>query len=203
MLKYNNTHIFTGYLKQLLSTFNLPTCKVYTSEFAKYFEQHGKEDPRVLESFDNINGGHAGVRISYLKNSELYRYFSTKPELAPSGGEKTTWERNSKKCIWQRNTKLHYDSNKNVAGLTKTLNSPGINYDTKTHEYLGEYLRFIRDYYNVNLMSLYNCFNDKIYNNIEFNFTINTAQEKTTKITFNSQNPKYRIYAVPVKLFEQ
>ena len=158
MFKYNNTHIFTGYLKQLLSTFNLPACKIYTHEFAKYLKLHGEEDPRVLESFDN-NGNAADVRITYLINNELYYYFTKDVSSRATGS-------------WRRCENIFYDSTKTVHGLTKTLNSPGISYDTKTPEYLGDYLRFLRDYHNVNLMSLYNCFNDKIYNNIHFKFKL-------------------------------
>ena len=194
MLKYNNNHIFTGYLKQFLSSFNLPACKVYTHEYAKYREQHGKEDPRVLVSFDGIRGTYADCYINYLKNTEIYNYI---------------WKRNGdndlglSKASWKRHSDLYYDSEKKVPGLTRNLYSPGINYDIKTHEYLGDYLRFLRDYHNINLMSLYNCFNDKIYNNIYFTFTLNPQanQENQINITFNSQDPTYRIYAIPVKLF--
>lgn len=189
MFKYNNTHIFTGYLKQLLSSFNLPTCKVYTREFAKYLEQHGKEDPRILESFESSNN-HAAVRIDYLKNDELYSYF---------------WDANGKKH-WKPKANIFYSPDKITHGLTRTLNSMGTSYDVTTHEYLGDYLRFLRDYYNLNLMSMYNCFNDKIYNNVYTNFTINPDVVDTTKqikATFDSQDATYRIYAIPVKLFAE
>jgi hypothetical protein len=191
MFRYNNNHIFTGYLKQFLSSFNLPTCKIYTDEFAKYREQRGEEDPRVLESFDTIfrgsgedaNSIRTAVRINYLKNNELYNYF---------------WSTSNGKS-WKRSSDVFYSSDKAVHGLTRSLNSPGNQYDTITHEYLGEYLRFLRDYHNINLMSMYNCFNDKIYNNVYFNFVL----ANDSSVTFNAKDPAYRIYAIPVKLFSE
>lgn len=188
MFSYNNTHIFTGYLKQMLSSFNLPSCKVYTREYAEYLEQHGEEDPRVLESFDSSDN-HGAVRINYLKNNDLYSYF-----LDKSGNTK-----------WKRSTDTFYSPDKATYGLTRSLNSVGKYYDTATHEYLGDYLRFVRDYYNLNLMSMYNCFNNKIYNNIYFNFVINPDADKNqqVKVTFDSQDASYKIYAIPVKLFSK
>jgi hypothetical protein len=193
MFKYNNTHIFTGYLKQFLSSFNLPACKVYTHEFAKYLEQHGTEDPRVLQSFDNHSDERLAVRINYLKNDEVYNYFwkylAEEPDLGLS------------KSSWRRSANLYYSNDKRVIGLTRNLNSPGIIYDTKTHEYLGDYLRFLRDYHNINLMSLYNCFTDKIYNNVYFNFLLHPS--KPAVVNFNAQDSEYRLYAIPVKLFSE
>jgi hypothetical protein len=115
------------------------------------------------------------------------------------------WVPTSNKASWQKSADIYYDSDKNIPGLTRHLNSPGINYDTKTHEYLGDYLRFIRDYYDINLMSLYNCFTDKIYNNVYFNFVLNpkATKNKQVKILFNAQEPEYRLYALPVKLFAE
>jgi hypothetical protein len=199
LLKYNNTNIFTGYLKQMLSSFNLPACKVYTHEYAAYYAKHGEEDPRVLESFDNVENERAAVRINYLKNTEIYNYFCrySKNKQPKLGLDSATWRRSSN---------LYYDSEKRVPGLTRNLSSTGIYYDTKTHEYLGDYLRFLRDYHNINLMSMYNCFNDKIFNNIYCSFILkekdkNSEKDKDMRIVFNSQDPKYKIYAIPVKLF--
>lgn len=183
MFKYNNTHIFTGYLKQLLSSFNLPTCRVYTNEFAAYREQHGTEDPRVLESFDTTES-RAALRINYVKNNGLYNYFCDK----------------SSSKVWKRSSELFYSPDRAIHGLTRTLNSHGQTYDIATHEYLGDYLRFLRDYYNINLMSMYNCFNDKIYNNVYCNFALPDGH---SYITLNSQDTGYRIYAIPVKLFAE
>ena len=198
MFRYNNTHIFTGYLKQLLSSVNLPTCKIYTQEFTQYLEQHGCEDPRILRSFNNIGIDRLATRITYLKNNSLYYYLWNR-DIADQ-------EADLNKASWKKSAEVFYDGSKAIPGLTKTLNSSGSTYDTITHEYLGDYLRFLRDYHNINLMPLYNCFTDKIYNNIYFNFPINPNEQDLTKqipVSFNAQEPGYRIYAIPVKLFAE
>ena len=195
MFKYNNNHIFTGYLKQLLSSVNIPTCKIYTKEFLDYYTRYGKEDPRVIESIDTLSSNRLATRINYLKNNELYNFFwdysNTKPDL------------NHDKATWTKSSNVFYSSDTAVPGLTKSLHSPGNTYDSVTHEYLGDYLRFLRDYYNVDLMSMYNCFSNKIYSNIYFSFKPHTNTDLTEKdkVIFDSRDPRYNIYAFPVKLF--
>lgn len=199
MFKFNNTHIFTGYLKQLLASFNLPTCKVYTKNFAKYLEQNGIEDPMVVESFDTIefvvnsqSKKRAANRINYLIGNEISHYL-LKYDAANNSLDRTSGQ-------WQQSAPLVYDSTKRIPGFTKTLSSPGTEYDTATHEYLGDYLRFVRDYYNVNLMSLYNCFTNKVCNNLFYSFK--QSEDSESYITFDSQDARYRIYSLPVKLFQ-
>lgn len=190
MFKFNSTHIFVGYLKQLLSTFNLPTCKIYTKEYAEYFHKNGKEDPRVIESFDTLNNNRAAIRVNYLKDGSISNYFWANSQ-------------EQENCSWRKCSTAFYEKNKTVHGLTKTLNSPGCFYDTTTHEYLGDYLRFLRDYYNVNLMSMYNCFNNKVCNNLYYSNSGSSSANQVPSIVFDSQDEKYRIYAIPVKLFSE
>ena len=157
MLQFNNNHIFTGYLKQFLASFNLPTCRVYTAEFEKYFSEHGVEDPRVIESSAPIvisaDKVRPAVGITYLKGGTAQQYF-----LDTTGSNDTKY--------WKTNKTIHYNGNK-IFGLTKTLKNPTTLYDYQTHEYLGDYLRFLRDFENINLMSMYNCFSNKLCNNIK------------------------------------
>ena len=155
MFKFNNTHIFTSYLKQLLASVSIPTCKIYTKEFAKYFEIHGEEDPRVVESINTLGKNRKAIRVNYLKDDNLYNYFWKNPlQDTPAH------------TFWLDNSKALFMGNNEVDGLTKTFKSSGNIYDSRTHNYLGDFLRFLRDYHDVNLMSLYNCFDNKVYNNI-------------------------------------
>ena len=195
MLQFNNNHIFTGYLKQFLSSFNLPTCKIYTAEFEKFYAEHGYEDPRVIESnlpilvSGTVDRVRSTAEIPYLKDGSVQQYFWDTSNWSTN----KNIDHNTITKYWKNNKTLHYDGNK-ILGLTKTLKNPTTLYDYQTHEYLGDYLRFLRDFESINLMSMYNCFSNRLCNNLKVNIEA---------ITANSYDTKYKIYMLPVKLFEK
>lgn len=77
-----------------------------------------------------------------------------------------------------------------IKNITKNLEIRSNIYDSYTHEYLGDYLRFLRDYDNLDLMSMYNCFSNVVAYNLDF--TING-------VNFNSSSDEYTIFAIPIK----
>lgn len=205
MFTFDNTHILTGYLKQLLASVPIPTCRVYTKENALHRAITGEEDPRILPTIRLLHKNRPSMPISYIKDNGVfqYRWNSEKPP-----------EDIHKGFTWHQVVSDIFEDDKYQLNFTKVLKSAGGLYDTKTHEYLGDYLRFLRDYHNVNLMSLYNCFNNRIYNNVHCHIkeqkrTETAADGSTTEklvnpeILFSSYDKKYNIYAVPVKLFEK
>lgn len=74
--------------------------------------------------------------------------------------------------------------------LTKNLVLSNNIYDTYTHRYFGEYLRFVRDYNGVDLMSMYNCC-DGVFAN---NFSIRIDSNKSFK-----DEGGYKVYCFPVR----
>lgn len=92
-----------------------------------------------------------------------------------------------------------------IRNYTKNLKIQNNTYDSYTHEYLGDYLRFVRDYNHVNLMSLYNCFSNRLCPKlkIEFNVYTDASGKGGYTASFNTDDTKYKIYMIPIKLFQQ
>lgn len=87
-----------------------------------------------------------------------------------------------------------YVYNEQILNMTKNLNIVSNTYDTKTHEYLGEYLRFIRDYHGINLMPLYNCFSNKILDDTTEIFKLSQGDH-----LIDTETRDYIYYLIPAK----
>lgn len=117
MIGFNDSSIYVGQIKELLSSFWLPTCAVVPS---------GTE-PKKCEAL--AKGG------NYIQGNALFLWdgFNGR-RLSP------------------------YKAGDFIPNLTKRLEIRNNYYDSYTHAYLGDFLRYVRDYLGVDLMGLYNCF---------------------------------------------
>lgn len=284
MFKFNNNHIFTGYLKQLLASFNLPKCRVYTKELAEHqpkqetaraelthreakkaeladmlkanLEEITKESDTekltelkktrvkklaeyhtVLTHINKLNElltNLSGV-ISTTYHSEYQVYPNTIPEdlqlplMYPSTMRYAPYIKDGYLQVYS-NEKWHHchesfkdDTNKHQAfhkainapyatipytygqkilNYTKNLQIQNTVYDSYTHEYLGDYLRFHRDFANINLMPLYNCFSNRACPHLDISFTIGNSYEVKFKTDQSFETALYKYYMVPVKFFK-
>ena len=157
MLKYNNTHLFTGYLKQLLSSFKLPTYKIYSLKNKQAYNENKNEVekdiiPSTISRF-----------VPYLRNEQLQTY--------------TIETINKDEDIYAGKwTTVSDDSVYNINNFKSLAISSNI-YDAHTHNYLGDFLRYQRDANNLDLMCLYNCFSDEMPQQLVYN-TFNTHDKK-------------------------
>ena len=156
MLAFNSQHMFVGYIKQLLSDFNLPNIRIYK-----------KQQPLINNHL-------------YIKEDDIIKYVD--------GNE-----------IFIR--KFVY--NKREINYTRNLNISCTHYDSHTHEYLGEYLRFIRDYNKLNLMSMYNCFSNNTPRNLKVTIKKLDDMGNNVKYIYDNENNAYKIFMLPVKFFEK
>ena len=111
------------------------------------------------------------------------------------------WDANDNVMTLDGNYKLvqSYVYGQSVLNLTKKLKLNSIIYDTYTHEYLGDYLRFYRDYTGIDLMMLYNCFSNRMAENLDYRLTERTYVDILDSSSFDSTDTKHKIYLVPVK----
>lgn len=302
MFKFNSENIFTGYIKQLLTSFNLPKYHVYTAEQQKYHEKYLAAQNNInslnykikmldkeMESLDQesdeyrqlsierneiyeemiaaenlllgtpekdvlistvrqevpnyANGGNALEYVSYMryipyiKDGQIQIYaptIKTKTETTIIDGKEITEDKtviqysdndwkpyhaaygSEHYKVHNKNANIHtpkgYTYNLKIRNYTKNLKIQNNVYDSYTHEYLGDYLRFQRDYRNINLMPLYNCFSNTLCPRLDISFdvvedVIDNATNKVTKkgyvAKFDTRETSYKIYMIPIKLFQK
>lgn len=85
-----------------------------------------------------------------------------------------------------------FDKNNLILNITHTLPIKSNQYDYNTHKELGDYLRFVRDYENLDLMSMYNCFSGEYAKKF-------VAYDNM----FDSTNGAYKLCIVPVKFWKK
>lgn len=158
MYHFNENNLITGYIKELLHNFNLPTCEVFVpNQTVIYPDTNYIYNDFLVKTRSNVSVGvYDDIIINRNVSTDMADYV----------------------CSYVFGSK--------IPNITKTLKLNSILYDTYTHEYLGNYLRFIRDTKGLDLMMLYNCFSDRLVTNLIYN-------------DFNADNLKYKIYAVPIK----
>lgn len=120
----------------------------------------------------------------YLHQNKLYKY--TGESVTVLSDDLSTLPESLKQVS-------EYMYGQKIFNITKNLNISGPLYDTYTHEYLGNYLRFHRDYLGINLMSMYNCFSDK---------TPDYLKISTDLFSVDTNDLAYKVYAVPVRFFQ-
>lgn len=157
MEKINNNSLLSGYIKQLLNSFNLPKAKVVDDTSALY--------------------GNA----FYIKNNKLYSSY------LDSSGFTRLKELSS------------YIFNQKYLNITKNLELTNSLYDSYTHKYLGDYLRFLRDYKKLDLMSMYNCYAGDIAKQLKIDVTKEVDSEIRIIHSFDSSDSRCALHLVPVK----
>ena len=89
-----------------------------------------------------------------------------------------------------------YKFSSSYPGFTSTYYSINDGYDSKTHYYLGNYLRCIRDLHDINLMPFYNCYNGEYVTDITIDSTTKTIIQSDPNVRGK------KIVSIPVKFGE-
>lgn len=167
MYKFNNNNVLTGYIKELLHSFNLPRCHVFQSEsdFKNYFLD--KDGIGLVKNYKDNSDYICIIKSGKTQPRAIYSYGHLYPNVTD-------------KLI-----------------LSDTV------YDYHTHTYLGDYLRFIRDYKNLDLMCLYNCFSGQVLEYADKHYLIIPVRfnKKYTIAYTGSYKYKFTFKTLPEDLY--
>lgn len=192
MKKFNTSDLFTGYLKQLLHNFNLPKIKVYTNKHRQYASKNpnGDESPEIL-------GSKVATKTDLTGNSQSQNTINVRYFPYIKDGEIQEYIDNTWVNIGKFGNTRNYVYGEKILNYTKNLKINSNVYDSYTHEYLGDYLRFHRDYLGLDLMPLYNCFSNRSCDKLKLKWSL----DSDTSVSFDTLDANFKIYMVPVKMF--
>ena len=89
-----------------------------------------------------------------------------------------------------------YKFGEEITNLTTRFESNQDGYDSDTHRYLGDYLRAYRDLKHIDLMHLYNCYNNEYVTNID----IVSTTDKAYHYLATGQITDSQFVAIPIRL---
>lgn len=97
-------------------------------------------------------------------------------------------------------TKLKdYTFGERIFNMTTTMPISSNVYDSATHEYLGRYLRFMRDCIGLDLMGLYNCCGYDSPRDFDASSFITVEGGVSKEIRFSSKDSEYTLMMIPVR----
>lgn len=118
----------------------------------------------------------------------------------PFDGKYTIWNHNIYLTRYNLTTQQYetkqvsnYEWGYAYKGLTTNLKIDNVIYDKNTHRYLGNFLRLLRDYRGMNLMSMYN-----LIDNSSIDSSIEIKNETSQVIAKFENNKLYKIYSISI-----
>ena len=90
-------------------------------------------------------------------------------------------------------TNLNKQSNRFQNNYNKHININSIYYDSYTHRYLGDYLRYLKLAKGLNLMQMYNCFSNETVDKLKTSFT-----KDSKKFDIDSNDDNFKCYCIRV-----
>ena len=140
---------------------------------------------RTVRDFDYIIADRLYVYKCDIIKCTKSGYIVTGYQYANFDGDRAKYRVITEYYFGERNDKLCTNYVSNSEG-----------YDAETHERLGKYLRNLRDMYDLNLMPLYNCFSNEIF---EAHHIYCSGDWERDKIEKTVEDYNTKIYKIPIR----